>query len=170
MKILVFSDVHGKKDRLLTVLKKHNDAEYKISLGDSELRRGFLQKHDIIAIKGNYPLDAGLAYEHIMDIGGLKWLLVHGHKNRVKQGYETLYHKILETESDLALHGHTHQLHIEEISNKYFINPGAINNARGNYDESYLIIHHNPPILELEWHSVYTHDIIRHETIQIKPR
>ncbi len=170
MKLLIFSDVHGLKERLIEILDKHKDADYKISLGDSELRRKFLQKNDIIAVKGNYPLDAGVGYEQTIDIKGIRWLLVHGHKNKVKSGYETLYYKILETEADVALHGHTHILHFDEVSGKYIINPGAINNARGNYDESYLIATIHDKTVELEWKSVYTHENIREESFDFKPR
>ncbi len=167
MKILIFSDVHGKKERLEAILKAHEDAKYKISLGDSELRTKFLQKHDIIAIKGNYPFDAGFTYEHVLDIEGRTLLLTHGHKYRVKSGYEQFYFKILETEADLAFHGHTHMVTCEEVSGKYILNPGAVNHARGKFAESYITLYLNKASVEVIWRDAYNHNAIKKENLAI---
>ncbi len=165
MKVLVFSDVHGNKDRLEAILKEHEDAKYTISLGDSELRHKFLQEKDIIAIKGNYPFDAGFTYEHVMAIEGKRFLLTHGHKNRIKAGYEQLHLTMLEKEVDFALHGHTHIADFQNISGKYIINPGAVHRARENSVASYLTIHFQPETLRFVWHNAETHEPIREEKI-----
>ncbi len=167
MKVLIFSDVHGKKERLEAILEKHPDVEYRISLGDTELKRKFLQKHDIVAIKGNYPFDAGFTYEHMMDIKGRKLLFVHGHKYRVKYGYDRLYYKILEAEADIALHGHTHELSHQEISGKHIINPGAVNHARGSFTETYMTMEFLDRSVHIEWLDARNHNPVKKRTLSI---
>ncbi|MCK5388336.1 MAG: hypothetical protein KAJ22_03545 [Candidatus Izimaplasma sp.] len=55
MKVVVFSDAHGCKIIIERIISFNPDANYFISLGDSELPLDFLMDLDIIAIKGNYP-------------------------------------------------------------------------------------------------------------------
>ena len=68
MKIVVFSDAHGNKKAIERILDFNPDATHIISLGDSELRHNYLLDLNIIAVKGNYPLDGGIGYESILEI------------------------------------------------------------------------------------------------------
>ncbi len=167
MKVLVFSDVHGAKKRVKAVLDAHRDAKHKISLGDSELKESFLNEHDIIAIKGNYPFDRGVGLELSLKIKQRNIYLTHGHKTKVKYNYQTLYYKMLEAKADLALHGHTHVLHQEYIDGKYILNPGAINFPRGQEDVSYLILDFKENHIQATWLDANTHQPIKQSTLDI---
>ncbi len=166
MKVLMFSDVHGHKERLNQILTTHEDAHYMISLGDSELKQKYLQQHDIIAIKGNYPFDAGIAYKHVCVINGWKFLLTHGHKERIKQGYETIYYTMLEAEVDIAFYGHTHVPDFKHISGKHIINPGAVHRPRGSIGPTYLIMELEKQSITLNWHHAQSHDVMMSKTIE----
>ena len=68
MKVVVFSDAHGNKTIVERIMSFNPDADYVVSLGDSELPIDFLMDLDIIAIKGNYPRDGGFAFESILEL------------------------------------------------------------------------------------------------------
>jgi len=167
MKVLVFSDVHGHKERLEAILKAHEDAKYIISLGDSELKQAFLQKYDIIAIKGNFPFDSGFTHEHTMAITGRQLYLSHGHKTKVKYGYETLYHKMLEHDADLALHGHTHVMSLTNIAGKYIINPGALHRPRGMEGATYCILTFEEDHVKATWLDAESHEPVKQQSLDI---
>ncbi len=168
MKALVVSDVHGQKKRLEGILDAHQDAELIISLGDSELKQKFLQDRDIIAIKGNYPLDKGFAYDHVMDIDGITTLLVHGHRHKVRSGLSKLYHYMVKKNASLALFGHTHQLTFEHCQGRFLINPGSVDASRGMETESYLTMQISKEAIALTWHDARLHHSIGQAKIDRK--
>ena len=108
MKVVVFSDAHGNKQAIKRIIEFNPDADYVISLGDSECRHSFLLNLDIIAIKGNYPRDGGVSYESILEIEGKRLFLTHGHKFGVVNDLEKLLAKGKRIGADVLLYGHTH--------------------------------------------------------------
>ncbi len=161
MKMLVFSDVHRNKKRLEAILKHHEDVEYRISLGDSELKSSFLEQEDIIAIKGNYPFDSGFTYEHVMPVEKYKILLVHGHKYKVQNGLEKLYFRALEAEVDIAFYGHTHIAALDRVDQKLLINPGSVNKSRNHVPESYMIVEFRDDGVHFVWYNAHNHEILK---------
>ncbi len=164
MKLLVFSDVHKNKERLLNILEKHEDVDLTISLGDSELKSNFLESRDIIAIKGNALFDPGFTNEHAIDIDSKRILLTHGHKYRVQNGIDKLYYKALEEQAHITFYGHTHIAAFDKVEGHLFINPGSVNNARSATTESYMIIHAQTPRWIFNWHDAKNHALIREIT------
>ena len=75
MKLVVFSDVHGEEGIINHILDANKDADYVISLGDSEVEQEFLVRNDIVMIKGNSRHDPGFVYEHDLVIDGIKILM-----------------------------------------------------------------------------------------------
>lgn len=159
MKALIMSDVHGAKQRLLDIIKTHNDADVIISLGDSEMKRSFMEKHDIIAIKGNYPFDGGFTYEHVMTLEGVRTLLSHGHRLRVQNGLDKLYHKMVEEDASISLFGHLHKIVFQHCQGRYLINPGSVGSARGAEGETYLIMRFGESTIDLAWHDALSHEV-----------
>lgn len=160
MKILVFSDVHRDKNTLLGILNHHQDAEYKISLGDSELKTKFLESYDIIAIKGNYPFDAGFANEHHMVLSGYSFWFVHGHKHNVRSGIERLYEQAMDKQVNVVLYGHTHVADCKVVKNIVIANPGAVNKPRMQTEASYLLLHFEEGKINMAWHHAKTHELL----------
>ena len=161
MKLLIFSDVHRNKKRLEAILEEHQDAEYTISLGDTELKCKFLEDKDIVAIRGNYPFDAGFADEHVMTIEGKRFLFMHGHKYRVQRGIERLYYKVREVEADFTFYGHTHVASFDEVENAYLINPGAIHKSRSELPESYMTVVFIEKEIVLSWLDAANHALLK---------
>ncbi|MFW5894759.1 MAG: metallophosphoesterase family protein [Bacillota bacterium] len=168
MKVLVISDVHGAKHRMLDILKTHEDADVTVSLGDSELKRSFMEKNDIIAIKGNYPFDGGFTYEHVMKLDGVRTLLTHGHRLKVQNGLDRLYHRMVKEEASLALFGHIHKIEFEHCQGRYLINPGSVGSTRSKQSESYLIMTFNENAIDLSWRDARSHAVINDAKIERK--
>ena len=114
MKILVFSDSHGRAHQIDKALSIHKGkADLIIFLGDG------LDDIDLIAqkypdimiykVRGNCDFMCNdVAYQGILDIDGIRVMVCHGHKYNVKSDTDTLLYAGLENEVDAILFGHTH--------------------------------------------------------------
>lgn len=140
MKVVVFSDAHGSKRAIKKILDYNPDASHFISLGDSELRHSYLKDLNIIAVKGNYPLDGGIGYESVLEIEGKKIFLTHGHKYGVRRDIRELVKKANEIKADIVLFGHTHIPYKDRINGVYYLNPGSVVSSRSSHLPSYLIL------------------------------
>lgn len=140
MKVVVFSDAHGSKTIVERIISFNPDADYFISLGDSELPIGFLMDLDIIPIKGNYPRDSGFVFERTIEIENKTLFLTHGHKYGVHKSLKKLLHHAMRIECDIVLYGHTHIARVDKVNNLLLINPGSIRNPRSKIVPTYLIL------------------------------
>jgi len=140
MKVVVFSDAHGNKELIKRILEYNPDADYVISLGDTELNHSFLLDLDIFAIKGNYPRDGGFVFESILEVEDKKIFLTHGHKYGVTNNMVKLLAKGMKTGVDLVLYGHTHIPKFDNVAGVFYINPGSITSPRVDVSPSYLIL------------------------------
>jgi putative phosphoesterase len=136
MKLLITGDIHGRSDLLEEVLNKEQDYDLHLCTGDLGIDIKTLNRHNIVAVKGNNDYYYDLPYERVIDLEGNKILLTHGHLQNVKYGLKELVDFAKSKHVDICIFGHTHQLYIEEIDHILFINPGALSNFR---DKSYVI-------------------------------
>ncbi len=161
MKIIAFSDAHGNKGVINRIINYNPDADYIISLGDSELSYDFLQDLDIIAIKGNYPRDPGFAYEGELDIEGKKVYLTHGHKFGVHRKLTKLSSHGLKHGYDLVLYGHTHIAKVDKVGIMYLVNPGSIKSPRNSIAPSYVVITLEDGAFTFAFKEAYTNELIK---------
>lgn len=156
MKILVFSDSHGVRDKMDSAIREHlkyGKIDKIFFLGD-----GY---HDIQAVIRTYPeLDFDYvfgncddfsipreertkeAYEKIVEVGGIRFMLMHGHKYSVKETYQFAADHAIEMGCDVLLYGHTHLSNDITIDGSNhgcvrMINPGA---AGRWYGASYALL------------------------------
>ena len=138
MKILVFSDSHGRSSQMETAIALHKDASYVFFLGDGlrevEYLRDLHPEMTFVAVRGNCDFFASDAsFERILDIEGYRFFLCHGHTQAVKWELCRIYRTAIETKVDVALFGHTHKPHEEYISDGerpvYLFNPGSISHS-----------------------------------------
>ena len=139
MSLLIFSDVHGNKKRLMNIINRHQDVDTVINLGDLELPLSLIKHPHVISIKGNAYKDQGHD-DYLFHYGDLTLFCTHGHRYRVHDSIQNLYYKALETASNIVLYGHTHIASIDEHEGKLFVNPGSINRSRNHETETYLIL------------------------------
>ena len=137
MKIIVYSDSHGCKNKVRYMLDKEKDADYCFFLGDGiaeaqEMAESYPHiKH--IMVKGNcdyYSTRDTVAYKYI---DGLAFVACHGHEYNVKRWLYDLTDHVRSVRGNIALYGHTHIQHTynDGVSGIFHLNPGSL--ASGQY-------------------------------------
>ncbi len=106
---VVFSDVHGRSDLVRTLMARHRDADAFFFLGDGlrDLPDG---EPKLFSVRGNcdFSLDPTTPEERMLNLGGKKILLMHGHRLSVKSGLDRAIRYTSERGADALLYGHTH--------------------------------------------------------------
>ena len=158
MKILVFSDSHGRQQNIKKTLEYHPDAQYIFHLGDG-LRdldglESLCEGKEIRLVKGNAE-DCSLAFNSYpsalcIDVCGKRIYLCHGHRHFVKQSSFFLMESATQNNADIILFGHSHAQYCEYIPSDtlkkerenglYLFNPGSISLPRDGKPASYGII------------------------------
>ena len=131
MKILVFSDSHGRSIYMEKAILQHPDAEAAIFLGDGLSDFLSLPQNTVarLYVRGNCDWHPEYSFVPAVDsvtLGGRKIVFLHGHTHSVKSGMDSLKSLAMDTGADLLLFGHTH-VAIEQYENGvYYMNPGTI--------------------------------------------
>ena len=133
-KVLVISDSHGDK-KIIKEVKEKEKPDLILHLGDhdADLDEG-------LAVGGNCDTFSKNPDERIIEIEGLKILMVHGHREEVKMTLERLFYKAKEKEVDLALFGHTHRAFGAEVEDVFLLNPGSLRFPAPEEKRSYLVL------------------------------
>lgn len=142
MKILAFFDAHGRGKNIVKALDIHSGiCDAVVFLGDGVSEIDYVKrKYPSLAyfsVKGNCDVlfCDGIPEETVVNLDGLKILILHGHKYGVKSGYDRILYRAAELEADAVLFGHTHIPFnsVEYVNGKriQIFNPGSI--ASGSY-------------------------------------
>ncbi|MBR5313844.1 MAG: YfcE family phosphodiesterase, partial [Clostridia bacterium] len=114
MKILVFSDSHGKYTNIRKAADMHPDAQYILHLGDGagDLALACTASQKTYTVNGNledmfYSCKNNPSSQCI-EIEGKRIFMCHGHRQNVNFGLLNLQLNALENDADVALFGHTH--------------------------------------------------------------
>ena len=129
LKILVFSDSHGRISPMLDLIRLHKP-DMIFHLGDvsRDLEPLYLEWPElkVVGVPGNCDGWTGQPLERIVEVEGVRFLLSHGHAYHVKAGLGGLIAAAREQEVDAALFGHTHVPYCEQIDGIWFFNPGSV--------------------------------------------
>lgn len=140
MKIFVFSDSHGNTLLMNNILiKEKGNYDHIIHLGDHCTDTRYIEPiigiTPMIAVTGNcdsYYARHEYAEEKTVELYGQHFFICHGHKYNVKQTYDTLTHKALSENCNIALFGHTHTATLEKRGSVYLFNPGTVGAPRAS--------------------------------------
>ncbi len=132
MKVLVFSDSHGRKELLDRMLSQQEECTRVFFLGDGlgevQWIKDFYPEKKFTCVKGNndWRYDEDLeAYAHIE---GVTIMATHGDALSVRSTLTPLYKKAHSVGASLALYGHTHvaRLTADPLTGVTAVNPGAL--------------------------------------------
>ncbi|MBR1444691.1 MAG: metallophosphoesterase [Firmicutes bacterium] len=145
MKILVLSDTHGLLDNAYKITDKIKTEIYAIiHLGDYDRDADTLRfKYPdlkVFSVAGNCDYSDYDNTERIINLGGVKIFMTHGHTYHVNSGVMRLAYAAMEKEADIALYGHTHSAFISREDGILIMNPGSISSPRGTNICSYGIL------------------------------
>lgn len=111
--IVIFSDVHGRSDRVRELIARQRSATTFLFLGDGlrELDEAWFSSKNLalVCVRGNCDtFVAGAPEETVLDLGGVRLLLMHGHRASVKSGLDRALCYAAQKGVDVLLFGHTH--------------------------------------------------------------
>lgn len=137
MKIVLVSDNHGNLKVIKDIATKHQDGDYYLHCGDSELNPALLRP--FVSVKGNNDY-TDLPDHRIIKILNHQILLMHGHRYVSFRNYDLLIKRAKELNCDVVFFGHTHMFLDACIDNIRLINPGSCSYNRDMTMPSYAIV------------------------------
>lgn len=154
MKVIILSDTHRAKnnmDKLVPYIKENVDMI--IHAGDNFRDSVYLSnvcEKPSIAVAGNCDFD-NVEEELIFELEGIKILLTHGHRHRVKYGIEFLVDYAKSKSVNIVIFGHTHKKEDRVIDGIQLINPGSLSLPRDGIDQSYVIMNIKNGVYDFEY-------------------
>lgn len=128
MRIMVISDTHRHNLDLMEKTIEIQKPDLILHLGDNVEDGEYLSQESgikTIIVRGNGDYNPDYPFDRVVDVGGKRIFMTHGHRYSVKDGFMSLYYKGLEVEADVVLYGHTHvPVNVKE-KDITIMNPGS---------------------------------------------
>lgn len=133
MRILIISDTHGNLQNFEKVLKREQEIDMLLHLGDVQKDEDYLEavmECPVHIIAGNNDFFSGLPWEEEVQIGKYKVFMTHGHGYYVSAHTRRLKQSARERGADIVMYGHTHRPDIDTTEDVIAINPGSLSYPR----------------------------------------
>lgn len=123
------------------IKQRHSsELDYMIHCGDSELSADQPEMNGFVTVRGNCDNEDRFLDEEVLQIGGHRIFVTHGHLFAVKSTLMNLYYRAKELAADIVCFGHSHTLGVELVDDILFINPGSIRLPRGRRERTYCLL------------------------------
>ena len=152
MRIGVFSDSHGDISAARRFFDSLAPLDCLFHLGDYAADGDKLSKLfacPLYAVRGNCDYRSDTPLERQVDLGGKRFLLLHGHQYYYMSA---LMYRGEEVRADMVLYGHTHVPDLSADGARLLLNPGSLSRPRGGSSQSCALI-------TLEGHDLRVHFI-----------
>ena len=128
MRVLVVSDSHGNVDNMVRAAE-WVQPDYVLHLGDCQrdleaLRREF-PGLAMEGVPGNCDWGSYDQKERLIELGGVRILMLHGHTRNVKSSPMAAMYAAKECGAQVLLFGHTHVPLVDNDGTLLTLNPGA---------------------------------------------
>jgi len=136
------SDTHGDSGAVKQLLENCKDqVSAVVHLGDHTrdiMRVAVADKAGVYHIvNGNTDSFLEAYKDRVIEVGGKRIFITHGHRYDVKIGIDMLIYKARELQVDACLFGHTHVAALFKQSGIVFLNPGSLTNPRPGLKRGY---------------------------------
>ena len=133
MRLGVISDTHGDRWAIEDCIQLAGHVDAWLHLGDNVRDTKLLEAAGIpvYGVRGNTDFGTNQVTERIVELGGKRLFLSHGHTYGVEAGLTRLYLRAKELGCDGALFGHTHVPFLDEGGDVTLLNPGSPSRPRG---------------------------------------
>ena len=129
MRILVLSDSHGRVENMIRCVEQV-EPDHILHLGDCVRDAEKLQKQfpaiPMASVPGNCDWGCEDEPERLIELGGKRIFLLHGHTRGVKYDLQRLWYAGREYGADAVVFGHTHTALVDYDGTMYLMNPGSI--------------------------------------------
>lgn len=151
MKFLVFSDSHSRNVNIKRAIDTHKamfgiDCIFHLGDGHKDLEL-LAREIPVLSVDGNfeeycssYIEKKSLVREAIIELGGFKFFLTHGHTYNIKSSLDYAISEAVRQGADVLMFGHTHTRFYKYIppseccpKGLYVFNPGSISRPRDTY-------------------------------------
>ncbi|MCM1171824.1 MAG: metallophosphoesterase [Clostridium sp.] len=142
-RILIVSDSHGRNENVQKAIKKAGNIDMMIHLGDigwDYLEVEHMSGVPTYMVAGNNDYGLPLKDRIIIQIGEHRIYAVHGHRQAVHFGPDTIRYHALENECDIAMYGHTHVPFLDDEGDVTILNPGSLTYPRQEGHEKTFVI------------------------------
>ena len=134
MRITVISDSHGRGSVVDRIIRRESNSQAVIFLGDvtndiEDFVYEYTDKNFYI-VSGNCDMFSSYPNTAVQKIGGVNIFMTHGHTLGVKSSTENLKKAAEQSDSKIALYGHTHIPDIKYEDGLYIVNPGSCARSR----------------------------------------
>lgn len=156
MKVVIFSDSHGKTKTMEAILRESKDIDLIFHLGDYVRDAQYLETITdipVTLVQGNCD-NVQSPKEIIREIMGKRIMLTHGHMYGIKMGLNRLFYAAKENNIDIVFFGHSHIPYCQENDGILFVNPGSIGDKRWQNNESYGVLSINGDNIEIQINEV----------------
>lgn len=136
LRFLIFSDTHGLREPMLELYKLYpNDGIIHLGdyIADARWMMNHTMGHPVYQVKGNCDFGAEGLEDQLLELGGVKILMMHGHRSQVKSGYGGALAEAKRRGAQVLLFGHTHIPFMEERDGVFMMNPGSLRNPNREY-------------------------------------
>ena len=127
-RIGVLSDTHLVTAGVDAAVRTIGRADCYVHLGDVASDVRYLRsqvRQPVYAVAGNNDYTPDDPLEQVVTLGGVRFLLTHGHRYHVKSRLDLLAYRAREAEAECALFGHTHRSMVDWVEGVLLINPGS---------------------------------------------
>ena len=142
MRVIVFSDSHGRLAYARKAIKKAGELELMIHAGD-HYRDGIQLSGEtglpVKAVRGNCDRTADPA-EDLFELAGYRILLIHGHNVNHGRWHASILNRAGKDEINAVVFGHTHVAEVIKEGGILLFNPGSIAIPRDLGRPSYGIL------------------------------
>lgn len=129
IKLLIFSDSHGKTGAMLEIVEKEKPDEI-IHLGDclrdAETISFVFPDLPVTMVPGNCDGWTNRRDSLLLERQGVKLLLAHGHQWHVKETSVLALREARAQGADVLLYGHTHRAVCRQEGSVLVLNPGTV--------------------------------------------
>jgi len=129
MRILVLSDSHGGIGAMRRAVEEVGP-DHILFLGDGLRDADKLQKDyphiPMDTVPGNCDMGALGETEKLIELGGVRIFMLHGHTRNVKYDPVRAIYAAREYGAQILLYGHTHRASVDYDGTLYVMNPGTI--------------------------------------------
>lgn len=142
MNALIFSDSHYRTDKMCDIISKSPRTDLIIHLGDNisdaKLLKATYPEIPLVYVAGNCDWPSENEPNEIMlDLEGVRVLIMHGHLRNVKSGYSFMMNVARQKKANIVMFGHTHiPLDMYDDELKLF-NPGSISRPKDGHRPSF---------------------------------
>jgi uncharacterized protein len=138
MQIVLVSDTHGRNEVFAQLRERHPLANAYLHAGDSETDP--MNLDGFASVQGNNDYYSTHPEQVVLDLGGVKVLMVHSHQYHASNRIPGLIARAKKAGATWVFYGHTHIFRVDQVDGITLVNPGSLWRNRDFTPESYALI------------------------------